>query len=163
MFIKHTQKSVLCDQANVLRVLYKHVPCSMYPKHEPQPHYKVQSGCGCSSAGGGVQKMPVARVLRMPNSATSLRLLYTEFVEESMKSDMCIKQYNTCKNVCCLFKQTFCMCFINMYDVRCSPNTSDSHILKFKVAVATVPWVSVFKMCLWHVFWACQIRQHRFE
>ena len=67
------------------------------------------------------------------------------------------------KNACCVFKQTFCMCFINMYHFQCTPNTSHSHIMKFKVAVAAVPWMSVFKMCLWLVFWVCQIWQHCFD
>ena len=48
MIIKHMQKCVLCVQAIVLYVLYKHVRCSMCPKHEPQQHSEVQSGCGCS-------------------------------------------------------------------------------------------------------------------
>ena len=43
------------------------------------------------------------------------------------------------------------------------PNTSHGNFLKFKVAVAKVPWVSVFKMCLWQEFWARQVRQKRFE
>ena len=65
MCIKHMQKCLLCVQANVLQVLYKHVPCSMYPKHEPHPHSEVQSGCGCSPVDVGVQNVPVARVLGM--------------------------------------------------------------------------------------------------
>ena len=71
---------------------------------------------------------------------------------------MCIKHV---KNVSCVFKPTFCMCFIHMYHVRCTPNTSHSNILKLKVAVAAVPWVSVFNVCLWLVFWAFQIKQQR--
>ena len=65
MFIKHKQKCLLCVQASVLHVLYRHVPFSMYPKHKPQPHSEVQSGCGCSPVGAGVQHVPVARVLGM--------------------------------------------------------------------------------------------------
>ena len=55
------------------------------------------------------------------------------------------------------------LCFISMYMFRCAPDMSHSNILKFKMAVAAVPWVSVFKMCLWLVFWACKVRQQRFE
>ena len=40
---------------------------------------------------------------------------------------------------------------------------SHSNILKFKVAVATVSWVSVLKLRLWQGFWACQFQQQRFE
>ena len=63
MFIKPMQKCVLCVQANVLHVLYKHVPFSMYPKHSPQQHSKVQSGCGWCPVGVGFQNVPVAGVL----------------------------------------------------------------------------------------------------
>ena len=67
------------------------------------------------------------------------------------------------QKVCCVFKPTFCMCFIDMYHFGYTPNTSHSHSLKFKVAVAAVPWVLVFNMCLWQGFWARRIRQTRFE
>ena len=48
---------MLCVQANVLHVLYKHVPFSMYPKHEPQPHSETQSGCACIPEGFDFQNM----------------------------------------------------------------------------------------------------------
>ena len=64
-YIKHMQKCLLCVQANVLHVFYTHVPFSMYPKHEPQPHSEVISGCGCSPVGVGVQHGAVARILGM--------------------------------------------------------------------------------------------------
>ena len=62
-----------------------------------------------------------------------------------------------------MIKPTFCMCFIHMHHFRCTPTTSHSHILKFKVAVAAVPWVSIFNMWLWLSFWGSQNRQKRVE
>ena len=41
--------------------------------------------------------------------------------------------------------------------VRCALNNSHNNILKFKVAVTAVPWVLIFKICLWQGFWARQI------
>ena len=61
----HMQQMLLRVQATVLPVLYRHVQVSMYPKHKPQQHSEVQSGCGCSPVGVGVQHVPVARVLGM--------------------------------------------------------------------------------------------------
>ena len=49
-----------------------------------------------------------------------------------------------------------------MYVVRCSLGTSHSNISKFEGAVAAVSWVSVLRMWLWYVFWACQNRRKRF-
>ena len=65
--------------------------------------------------------------------------------------------------VCCVFKQAFCLYFIDMYHFRGAPSSSHSYIPKFSVAVARVSCVSVLQMWLWLEFWACQIRQHRFE
>ena len=62
-----------------------------------------------------------------------------------------------------VFKQAFCMFFINMYHFRSAPSISHSIISKFKIVVAAVSWVLVLNMCLWHGFWARQIRQTRFE
>ena len=47
----------------VLVMFYKHVPFSMCPKQDPQRHFKVQSGCGCSIVRVGVRHVSVARVL----------------------------------------------------------------------------------------------------
>ena len=55
------------------------------------------------------------------------------------------------------------MCFIDMYHFRYTPNTSHRHILKFKVAVAEVPWGSIFKMWLWLRFWGSRNQKKRFE
>ena len=52
------------------------------------------------------------------------------------------------KCVLCV-QAAFSMSFMDMYHFRCAPSTSHSNILKFKVAVARVSGVSVFKMCLW--------------
>ena len=71
MFIKHTQKC-LCVQASVLHVFYGHVPFSMYPQHEPQPHFEVQRGCGCSPVGVGFQHMAVAKVLGTSDLANTV-------------------------------------------------------------------------------------------
>ena len=43
-----------------------------------------------------------------------------------------------------------------------APHTSHSNISEFKVAAATVSWVSILNMCVSLVFWACLIRQNRF-
>ena len=40
----------------------------MRPKHEPQKHFDVQSGCGCSLVGVGFQNVLVACVLGMSES-----------------------------------------------------------------------------------------------
>ena len=46
---------------------------------------------------------------------------------------------------------------------RCAPDSSHSNVLKFKVAVAAVAWVSLFKLCLWRGLWACQFLQKSYE
>ena len=78
-----------------------------------------------------------------------------------MYACMCV--YKNMRKTCFVFRPTFCKCFMHMCHVRCTPNTSHGHILKSNVAVAAVPWMSVFNMCVWLVLWAWQIRQHRFE
>ena len=71
MFITHMQKGVLCFQASVLHVLYRHVPFSKWPKLEPQLHYQILSSCGPSLVRVGVRSVAVARVLGMSDSAKS--------------------------------------------------------------------------------------------
>ena len=71
MSITHMQKCLLCVQANVLRVLYKHVPCSMYSKHKPQPHSEAKRGRGCSPVGADVQNVAVAKVLGLSESTNT--------------------------------------------------------------------------------------------
>ena len=46
-------------------MFYEHVPFSMRPRQEPQQHYEVQGGCGCSPVDVGFQTVPVANVLGM--------------------------------------------------------------------------------------------------
>ena len=66
MFIKHKQKLLLCGQANVLHVPYRHVPFSCAPNtsHNHVLKFKVAvtmsrgdrcSKCGCGSCSGHVR------------------------------------------------------------------------------------------------------------
>ena len=69
MFIRQWQNSVMCFQANVLHVLYKHVSFSMCTKLKPQLHSEVLSSCGSSLVGVNVNKAAVAQVLGMSDLA----------------------------------------------------------------------------------------------
>ena len=53
--------------------------------------------------------------------------------------------------------------FFGMCSFRCKSDLSHSSILKFSGAVATFSRVTILKMWLWLVFWACPILQKRFE
>ena len=64
-FIKHVQECVLRVQAIVLHVFHTHVLCSKCPQHKPQQHFEVQSCCGSSFVGVGVQNVLVVSVLGM--------------------------------------------------------------------------------------------------
>ena len=48
-----------------------------------------------------------------------------------------------------------------MYRFPCTPSTNHSDISKFREAVVAISRVYIFKMCLWHLLWARQIRQTR--
>ena len=165
-------------------MLYNHMLLSMYPKvlatqclfnltcpeTMPQPHVEHPQPRDCSHS--SIRNLNVA-VAAVPWLSVFNIWLWQRFWARQIKQTLCgecfgqhRKQHVRIKQILNDGTQTEHL-VLGMFDkhvhFRYAPDRSHSNVLKLKVAVAAVPWVSVLKMCLWFLFWACQIRQRRVE
>ena len=70
MFMKHMQNRVRCFQASVLHLFHTHVP---FPRY----HSTRATATSLSPVGVDANNVAVARVLGMPDSATTIGAYYS--------------------------------------------------------------------------------------